>query len=283
MSVRRSWLHRVFALLVPLFVAAGVHAALPPGVTQGPSVEGITEYRLANGLTVLLFPDASKAKTTVNVTYRVGSRARELRRDRDGAPARAPRVQGHAQPRQRDGGTGPTRHELQRHDELGSHQLFRIVHFVRREPQVGAGDGSRPDGELVHPPQRPRLRDDRRAQRVRERREQPAARAVRQDAVDVLPVAQLRQPADRRALGHRERRHRPPAGVLQALLPAGQRGADRRGQVRPGRDARDDREVLRADPEAFAQAARDLHAGARPGRRAHGDAAARRQFEVPRR
>jgi zinc protease len=73
MPVRRSWLHRAFALLAPLFVAAGVHAALPAGVTQGPSVEGITEYRLANGLTVLLFPDASKAKTTVNVTYRVGS------------------------------------------------------------------------------------------------------------------------------------------------------------------------------------------------------------------
>ena len=38
------------------------------------SVEGITEYRLANGLRVLLFPDASKPTVTVNVTYLVGSR-----------------------------------------------------------------------------------------------------------------------------------------------------------------------------------------------------------------
>ncbi|WP_269531810.1 pitrilysin family protein [Chitinimonas sp. BJYL2] len=38
------------------------------------AVEGITEYRLANGLRVLLFPDASKPTTTVNVTYMVGSR-----------------------------------------------------------------------------------------------------------------------------------------------------------------------------------------------------------------
>ena len=38
------------------------------------SVEGITEYRLANGLRVLLAPDASKPTTTVNVTYLVGSR-----------------------------------------------------------------------------------------------------------------------------------------------------------------------------------------------------------------
>jgi len=56
------------------FVAVAAAAALPPGVTQGPSVEGITQYTLANGLTVLLFPDDSAAKTTVNVTYLVGSR-----------------------------------------------------------------------------------------------------------------------------------------------------------------------------------------------------------------
>ena len=34
--------------------------ALPKGVVQGPSVEGITEYRLPNGLKVLLFPDSSR-------------------------------------------------------------------------------------------------------------------------------------------------------------------------------------------------------------------------------
>ena len=73
MPIRTTWLRRLAAFLLPFFAAAGAHAALPPGVTQGPTVEGVTEYRLANGLTVLLFPDASKPKTTVNVTYRVGS------------------------------------------------------------------------------------------------------------------------------------------------------------------------------------------------------------------
>ena len=47
---------------------------LPKGVTLGPSVEGITEYRLPNGLKVLLFPDSSRPTVTVNVTYLVGSR-----------------------------------------------------------------------------------------------------------------------------------------------------------------------------------------------------------------
>jgi zinc protease len=58
------------------FIACGAAwaADLPKGVTQGPSVEGITEYRLPNGLKVLLFPDASRPTVTVNVTYLVGSR-----------------------------------------------------------------------------------------------------------------------------------------------------------------------------------------------------------------
>ncbi len=47
---------------------------LPKGVSQVTSVEGITEYRLPNGLRVLLMPDASKPTVTVNVTYLVGSR-----------------------------------------------------------------------------------------------------------------------------------------------------------------------------------------------------------------
>ncbi|MEO7851889.1 MAG: pitrilysin family protein, partial [Rubrivivax sp.] len=43
-------------------------------MTKVRSVEGIDEYQLANGLQVLLFADDSKPTTTVNLTYRVGSR-----------------------------------------------------------------------------------------------------------------------------------------------------------------------------------------------------------------
>ncbi|MEO8738800.1 MAG: pitrilysin family protein [Casimicrobiaceae bacterium] len=65
---------RAIAVSMLLFVSAVASAALPPGVTQGASVEGITQYTLANGLRVLLFPDASQPKATVNITYLVGSR-----------------------------------------------------------------------------------------------------------------------------------------------------------------------------------------------------------------
>ena len=44
---------------------------LPEKIT---AAEGITEYKLANGLRVLLFPDPSKQTITVNITYLVGSR-----------------------------------------------------------------------------------------------------------------------------------------------------------------------------------------------------------------
>ncbi len=47
---------------------------LPAGITAGPVVEGIASYTLDNGLQVLLFPDDSKPTTTVNITYKVGSR-----------------------------------------------------------------------------------------------------------------------------------------------------------------------------------------------------------------
>jgi len=56
------------------FLPPAFAQTLPPGVVKGPSVEGITEYRLPNGLKILLFPDASKPTVTVNVTYLVGSR-----------------------------------------------------------------------------------------------------------------------------------------------------------------------------------------------------------------
>lgn len=66
-----------FAIQPVAWAEAPPHAAmtaLPRGVVQGPAVEGITEYRLPNGLKVLLFPDSSRPTVTVNVTYLVGSR-----------------------------------------------------------------------------------------------------------------------------------------------------------------------------------------------------------------
>ncbi|HSW83413.1 MAG TPA: pitrilysin family protein, partial [Usitatibacter sp.] len=65
---------RLNRVLAPIALAFFIPLAAAAGVTKVTTVEGITEYRLANGLRVLLFPDASKPTITVNVTYLVGSR-----------------------------------------------------------------------------------------------------------------------------------------------------------------------------------------------------------------
>lgn len=90
MKIRRKTLPRLLLALVivatatlsapvarQIALAAGGSqqsaTALPNGIVRVTSVEGITEFRLANGLRVLLFPDQTKQTITVNMTYLVGS------------------------------------------------------------------------------------------------------------------------------------------------------------------------------------------------------------------
>lgn len=65
--------------LLPLLGLITLIPFVPPAgaadeVRKITSVEGITEYRLANGVKVLLFPDQTKPTVTVNLTLFVGSR-----------------------------------------------------------------------------------------------------------------------------------------------------------------------------------------------------------------
>ncbi len=66
----------LLALAVCATVAATANAQnAPKSLTKGATVEGITEYSMPNGLKVLLFPDQSAPKITVNITFLVGSRS----------------------------------------------------------------------------------------------------------------------------------------------------------------------------------------------------------------
>ena len=69
--MRKSPLSALFFFLLIAASAAFAQTAAP---TKATTVEGITEYRLPNGLRILLFPDKSKPTVTVNMTYLVGSR-----------------------------------------------------------------------------------------------------------------------------------------------------------------------------------------------------------------
>jgi zinc protease len=75
-DVENMHLRRFFAIFAALLVVtlASMAQTLPQGVQKVTSIEGVTEYAFPNGLHVLLFPDNSKPKITVNVVYLVGSR-----------------------------------------------------------------------------------------------------------------------------------------------------------------------------------------------------------------
>jgi len=62
------------SVLILILSPRFAHAALPDGVSKGQEIQGVQEYILKNGLTVLLAPDPGKATITVNITYKVGSR-----------------------------------------------------------------------------------------------------------------------------------------------------------------------------------------------------------------
>ena len=64
----------VAAMMAFVWISTASAQGVPAGVSKVQAVEGIIEYRLANGLQLLLIPDDSKPTTTVNMTYHVGSR-----------------------------------------------------------------------------------------------------------------------------------------------------------------------------------------------------------------
>lgn len=74
MRIRTALLPTLAAVLVPALPTPAAAFQAVDELTPVASVEGITEYRLDNGLRFLLFPDPSAPRITVNITYLVGSR-----------------------------------------------------------------------------------------------------------------------------------------------------------------------------------------------------------------
>src|SRR5512135_2446015 len=71
MRLRQFLLHRFLFITFLLFSAAAGAAETPQKFA---SIEGVTEYRLANGLRILTIPDPSASTVAVHITYFVGSR-----------------------------------------------------------------------------------------------------------------------------------------------------------------------------------------------------------------
>jgi len=70
-----QWRQKLSVILCCAFVAiSSTQVSAKKDVKKITEVEGISEYKLDNGLRVLLFPDQTKETVTVNITYHVGSK-----------------------------------------------------------------------------------------------------------------------------------------------------------------------------------------------------------------
>ena len=220
---------------------------LPAGVTRGQTVEGITEYRLANGLRFILFPDPSKPTATVNITYLVGSRHENY-----GETGMAHLLEhlifkgskNHPNPDaefnkrgfQNNGSTWLDRTNYFSTFQASDDNLKWAIDWSA-DAMVNSFIAKKDlDSEMTV------VRNE-----FEMGKNNPSRMMFERNQAMLYDWHNYGKSADRRALRHRERAHREPAGVLSHVLPARQRGADRRRQVRRSQgDALDRRRVRQA-------------------------------------
>ena len=260
--------------------AAAATPRLPTGMTRVTSVEGISEYVLANGLHILTLPDASKPTTTVNLTIRVGSRMENY-----GETGMAHLLEhllfkgtpNHPDPKKEmsDRGlawNGTTSDDRTNYFASMAESPANLDFYLRwlaealTQSFIAKKDL---DSEMTV------VRNE------MESGENDPGRVLFQNALaasttgTTTPRARSARAPTSRTSTSRDCR------VLPPLLPARQRLPDRRRQVRRGQDARAHRLDLRQDAQADARARADLHARSGPGRRAHRDVAPRRRHADP--
>ncbi len=193
---------------------------MPEGATEVASVEGITEFRLSNGLRVLLAPDDSKPTTTVNMTYLVGSRNENY-----GQTGMA-----HLLEHMMFKGTATTRNALGEFSRRGLHangstSSDRTNYFASFAANPDTLDwylGWQADAMVnsLIVARRPGLGNDGGAQRNGKRREQPVPHPDAEDAGDAPSsgTTTARTPSARADVENVD--IAPAAGVLPRVLPA---------------------------------------------------------------
>ena len=219
-SMRSSLRFAQLPAVLALVAFTAFSQQLPQGVRKVTSVEGITEYALPNGLHVLLFPDDSKPKVTVNMTYLVGSRHEGY-----GETGMAHLLE-HMLFKETKTGRD-VKKELSDHgaDFNGSTSYDRTNYYetvsaTDENLQLGAGPRSRAHDRHEDGKGAARHRDDGGPQRVRDGREQPRPHPRTARARSRLYLPRLRPQHDRQPLRYRARADGPAGGVLSEVLPA---------------------------------------------------------------
>ena len=208
-----------------------------------------TQFTLPNGLHVILHEDHTVPLVTVNVWYHVGSAREKPGRDRVRASLRAPHVHGLGprQVRRLRQAPGSRRRQQQRVDRRGPDEL------LHRRPVERAGPGALPRirshgvsarRDVAQDRRRPARRRQERA--PRELRERAVRHGVDRDCADALSAGTSLPLAGHRLHGRPDGGQLPGrGGLLQAVLPAGQRQPDDRGRHQYREGPRRRREVVR--------------------------------------
>ena len=219
-----------FAQGTALAQASG-SGTLPAGVERLASIEGVSEYRLANGLRFLLIPDASQQTLTINITYLVGSRhegygesgmAHLLEHLLFRGTQRFPNLKGEFLKRgsRFNGSTSYDRTNYFQTLPAGSDSLDWALEMEADRMVNAPVSRSDLDAEMTV------VRNE------FESGENSPFSVLRERVAATAYLWHNYGRAVIGARGHRERPHRAPAGVLPAALPARQRGTGGRRALR---------------------------------------------------
>ena len=229
-----------------------VRRRLPAGIEEVTRVEGITEYRLKNGLQLLLVPDDSKPSTTVNVTYRVGSRHESY--GETGMAHLLEHLLFKGTPTTRNLWAEFTKRGLRANGTTWYDRTNYFATFSASDDNLRWYLGWQADAMINSFIARADL--DTEMTVVRNEMEagenNPSRVLLQQTLAAMYQWHNYGKSDDRRPRRRRERRHPAAAGVLPQLLPAGQRDPDRLRPLRHRAGARARGAELRPDPAADA-------------------------------
>ena len=263
MRVKLCLFSALLALACPAF-----SQTMPRGVEQTARLGGITEYAYPNGLRVLLFPDPSNPKVTVNMTYLVGSRFEGY--GETGMAHLLEHMNFIRSTNDRDIKKELTDHGAQWNGTTDYDRTNYFETVTASDENLRWALGLEAERMVNMRMEKGLLDTEMTVVRNEFERGENNAQNVLEERV--IATAYLWHNYGKAVIGSRADIERVPidrlAGVLSQILPAGQRRAGHRRTVRCHESARDGGRHRGHDSATDAHAGRPLHGRARAGRRA---------------
>ena len=236
-------------LLLPLFFLSAA-AALAQPLQKTHSIEGVTEYRLQNGLRVLTLPDPGIDTITVHIMYMVGSRHEGY--GEKGMAHLLEHLLFKGSPRHPDIKDELTRRGARWNGTTSNDRTNYFETFSASDDNLDWALSLEADRMVNSRVTREDLDSEMTVVRneFESGENSPGAVLFQRMQQLAFPWHNYGNADHRHALRHRVGADRPPAGLLPHLVPARQRAADRRRPLRREARARAGGEALRRHPAA---------------------------------